>query len=100
MSKFLYRLWIPQANIHGECFDKICEKCQNKIEEKLEDGFVLPTTVSIDTSIGLSIKFGFSMNTLELCKTCEKEFREWLDCRPYFSFNNEQIQLWKSTKEA
>jgi len=93
-------LWIPQANIHGECFDKICETCQNKIEAKIEDGFYLPTTVGIDTSIGLGLKFGFSMSLLDLCDKCAKTFKEWIDSRPYFSFNNEPIQLWKSIKES
>jgi len=100
MSKFLYRLWIPQVGIHGSDFDKICEKCQNKIEENLEDGFVLPSTVSIDTSIGLSIKFGFSMTTLDLCSNCAKAFKEWIQSQEHFQITNEPVQLWRNKKES
>ena len=99
MSKFLYRLWIPQAGIHGEVFDKLCEKCQDKIEKVIEDGFVLPTTVSIDTSIGFSIRFGFSFKTVDLCDECARKFREWLDSQDHFHFNDKSIELWRSKKD-
>lgn len=98
MSKFMYRLWIPQAGIHGSDFNKICEKCQDKIEEAIEDGFVLPTTIGIDTSMGLSLKLGFQFGSVDLCKECAKKFKEWLDSQEYFHFTNEQLELWRNTK--
>jgi hypothetical protein len=99
MSKFLYRLWIPQVGIHGSDYNKICEKCQDKIEETIENGFVLPTTVQIDTSMGLSLTFGFHYGSIELCQDCAKNFKTWLDSQEYLHFNNKQIELWRNTKE-
>ena len=99
MSKFLYRLWIPQARIHGSDFNKICPKCQDKIEAEIEDGFYLPTTVAIDTSVGFGLKFGFSMHQLELCEDCAKAFKQWLDSQDYFHFNNDPIELWRNKKD-
>jgi len=98
MSKFMYRLWLPQVGIHGSVFDKICEKCQDKIEEIIADGFVLPTTVSIDTSIGLSIRVGFRFGTIDLCDKCAKKFKEWIDSQEYLHFNDEQVALWRNSK--
>lgn len=99
MSKFLYRLWFPQVGIHGTSFNKICDQCQDKIEEAIEDGFVLPTTVSIDTSMGLDIRFGFQFATVDLCKKCAKTFKEWVDSQEYLHFNNKNVELWRNIKE-
>lgn len=98
MSKFMYRLWLPQVGIHGSAFDKICEKCQDKIEETIADGFVLPTTVSIDTSMGLSIKVGFQFETIDLCDKCAKKFKEWIDAQDFLHFNHEEVALWRNSK--
>lgn len=99
MSKFSYRLWFPQLNLHGDCFDKICEKCLDKIEAKLEDGFCLPTTVTVDTRTGLNLKFDFSMYPVDLCEECVQAFRTWFDSLPYVHFNENSVELWRNTKE-
>lgn len=100
MNKYIYRLWFPMVDYHGSCFDKFCEECQGQIEEKLKDGFVLPTKVSIDTSIGISIKFGFSMTDFEPCKACQKKLVKFLEDADFMKFGSEKsIQLWRNKKD-
>jgi len=100
MSKYIYRLWFPMVNVHGSDFNKLCEKCQQKIEDKINDGYVLPTTLSIDTSIGMNLTFGFSMGSVELCKKCASNLKEFLDSAEFLSFGkHESIQLWRNLKE-
>ena len=98
--QYLYRLWFPKVGYHGSSFDKLCGKCQGKIEEELNDGFVLPTTVGIDTSIGISLKFGFKVGTVELCKGCQEKIKEFLASADFVSFgSNKPIELWRNKKE-
>jgi len=101
MSKFLYRLWFPMVSYHGSDFNKFCEKCQDRIEAILEDGFVIPTSISLDTSIAISIKFGFSFKTFEPCENCQKELENFLESANFLRFGTkESIQLWRDKKEA
>jgi len=85
---------------HGSCFDKFCDKCQDAIEEKVNDGFVLPTKISIDTSIGINIKFGFSIKDFEPCEKCQKKIIAFLEKADFLQFGTEQsIRLWRNQKD-
>ena len=101
MSKFLYRLWFPMVGRHGSDFNKFCEKCQDEIERILEeDGFVVPTTIELDTSIGISIRFGFSFKTFEPCEDCQKELKDFFESADFLKFGTEKnIELWRNRKE-
>lgn len=101
MTEYFYRLWFPMVGIHGSDFNQLCDKCQAKIEEELNDGFVLPTTLSIDTSIGVSLKFGFKVfGTLELCKDCQKAIKEFFASAKYMKWGTKKsIELWRNIKD-
>ena len=103
MSKFLYRLWLPSANIHGEVFDKICPKCQDKIEEHLNNGFLIPTKVSVDTSMveteGILLNIGSSLHSIAFCPDCTKAFVEWLSKQNHLTFGKGEPELWRSTRD-
>lgn len=102
MTKYLYRLWFSMVGTHGSDFNKFCEKCQDKIEEELEDGFVLPTKVGIDTSIGIQIKFGWKWRNFEPCKECQDKLRKFLESTDFLKLGNpnDHIELWRNKKEA
>ena len=100
MSKFLYRLWFPMVGRHGSDFNKFCEKCQDEIERILEeDGYVIPTKVSLDTSIGVS-RFDFSFKTFDPCEECQRKLKGFLESADFLRFGTEKsIELWRNKKE-
>jgi hypothetical protein len=103
--KYLYRLWLPGADIHELCFDKICEKCQNEIDTNIkEHGVAFPNTLSIDTSVadieGLIVRIGSSLHPVTFCKNCTDTFMDWLSTRSYLHYGAKyEPELWRSTIE-
>lgn len=79
MRKHNYRLWLPNVDYYGSAFDKISEQDQDKIEEKLEEGMLMPTEISIDTSLpNVFLNIGSSRNSVEFSKETSKAFRDYL----------------------
>jgi len=100
MSKFLYRLWFPMVSYHGSNFNNFCEKCQDKIEAILKEGYVIPTKISLDTSIGISINFGFRIKHFDPCKECQQELKDFLETADFLRFGTKKsIQLWRDKRE-
>lgn len=102
--KYLYRLWIEGANIHGACFDKICLDCQTLIEENIkEHGMCIPCEIVIDTSVaddeGINLRLGSSMHPVIFCEECTKTFMEWIAKQPHFTYGKGSVQLWVSPRE-
>jgi len=102
--KKLYRIWLPQVSIHGDCFDKICEKCQRKIGRTIGDKLVLPTNPALIIHDEVTITFGYtdygslSGKEVTFCPNCTNTFKEWLD-KNELHISNESIELWVSNLE-
>lgn len=101
--KKLYRLWLPQVNIHGDCFDQLCEKCQEKIEKAINAKLVIPTEPHMHiTPDDVTLLLGYSQSSsmggveIEFCKNCEVAFKKWIDAKS-LSISDASIELWVSS---
>lgn len=101
----LFRLWLPQVNIHGDCFDKLCQKCQAQIDKVINEKLVLPTNpgIVIDDDevillLGYSQPASISGTEVIFCKDCTAAFKRWID-EKNLHISNAPIELWISNED-